>query len=277
MADKLALIDKDLLMRLISKNTPVLPPPNPVLKEMNRIDNEFESTLQNSNTPDRIKSQKLNELLFKHDNYHKQYDSQQVLPPPSIIPPDVWTLRTVNTAPVKNKKITEALMEHIKSSNKLSWDSQGRLVIDGTTLQNTNILDLVHGVTRRRLKTKAPEGSSEFINALQNLNTPHELVPNIEFLQNATRGSKAKLPQTPLTSFGVPSGVSSGVSRTPLTPLGRPARGRGLPSPYLKKLRSANVKSTPRRKIRRETTGETSRYATPHGSRETSPVRWERL
>ena len=263
MAEKLALIDKDLLMRLISKNTPVLPPANPVLKEMSRIDDELESTLQNSKTPDRVKSRKLNQLLLKHDNFHKQYDQpgarptgQPPLPPPSV--PDPWEIKTVNAAPLKNKKITESLMTHLKLSNKINWDSQGRLIIDGVTYPSTNILDLVHGVTRKRVKAKVPEGTSEFIRALGSINTPQELAPNMEFLKNA----KPQEAPRKLLKKNKPTRSSSGR-------LTRDA----LPSPYLRKLRSSNLekkstskKKSPLRKSRDE-------FSTPPDS----PMHWESL
>ena len=260
MAEKLALIDKDLLMRLLSKNTPVLPPANPVLKEMSRIDDELESTLQNSKTPDRVKSRKLNQLLLKHDNFHKQYDQpgarptgQPPLPPPSV--PDPWEIKTVNAAPLKNKKITESLMTHLKLSNKINWDSQGRLIIDGVTYPSTNILDLVHGVTRKRVKAKVPEGTSEFIRALGSINTPQELAPNMEFLKNA----KPQEAPRKLSKKNKPR--SSRLTRD------------ALPSPHLRKLRSSNLekkstskKKSPLRKSRDE-------FSTPPDS----PMHWESL
>ena len=257
MAEKLALIDKDLLMRLISKNTPVLPPANPVLKEMSRIDDELESTLQNSKTPDRVKSRKLNQLLFKHDNFHKQYDQpgaptgQPPLPPPGPTVPDPWEIKTVNAAPLKNKKLTESLMTHLKLSNKINWDSEGRLIIDGVTYPSTNILDLVHGVTRKRVKAKVPEGTSEFIRALASINTPQELAPNMEFLKNA----KPQEAPRKLLKKNKPT-RSSRLTRD------------ALPSPHLRKLRSSNLekKSTSKKKSRDE-------FSTPPDS----PMHWESL
>ena len=257
MAEKLALIDKDLLMRLISKNTPVLPPANPVLKEMSRIDDELESTLQNSKTPDRVKSRKLNQLLFKHDNFHKQYD--QPAPPPALTTPtvaDPWEIKTVNAAPLKNKKLTESLMTHLKLSNKINWDSQGRLIIDGVTYPSTNILDLVHGVTRKRVKAKVPEGTSEFIRALGSINTPQELAPNMEFLKNA----KPQEAPRKLLKKNKPT-RSSRLTRD------------ALPSPHLRKLRSSNLEKKSTSKKKSPLRMSCDELSTPPDS----PMHWESL
>ena len=191
MAEKLALIDKDLLIRLLSRNIPPAPPPNPVLKQMDRIDEQLQSTLE-QDTPERIKSQKINELLLKHDTFHKQYDNQfgmvQSVPPATAPLTDPWRIKTVVTAPLRNKKITEGLLDHIKSSNRMQWDDDGRVVVDGTTIPGTNILDLVHSVTRKRTKAPIPEGSDKFLKILNEINTPRELVPNLDFLKTKPFG-----------------------------------------------------------------------------------------
>ena len=86
----------------------MLPPANPVLKEMSRIDDELESTLQNSKTPDRVKSRKLNQLLLKHDNFHKQYDQ-----------PGAPTARPGDTGP-----------RHAPVPKQLNWEDIVRMIND---------------------------------------------------------------------------------------------------------------------------------------------------
>ena len=49
MAAKLALIDSDLLMRLLNKSNP-LPPADPTLKEINRIDDKMQTVLTERET-----------------------------------------------------------------------------------------------------------------------------------------------------------------------------------------------------------------------------------
>ena len=261
MAEKLALIDKDLLMRLLSRNVPPAPPHNPVLKQMERLDNQLQSTLESSNVSDRIKSRKVNELLFKHDNFNKQYENQigPQIPIASQATAsadrDAWTSKTVSTAPLKNKKITEALMEHIKSSDRLGWDGQGRLMIDGAPIQNTNILDLVHAVTRRRIKTKTPEGTSEFINVLDSINTPRELLPNLDYLKNGGLDRS-------------PDRVMARVVPPPKKLLRIPQ-----PSPYVKRLRGARAAW---KKKLAEMNSKGDVFSTPRGSKSSSPS-WGKL
>ena len=64
----------------------------------------------------------------------------------------------------------------------MGWDASGRLVVDGVPVENTNVLDLVHSVTRPR-KVAAPAGAHIFLKTLAEINTPTELVPNAKFLR----------------------------------------------------------------------------------------------
>ena len=76
MAEKLALIDKDLLLRLLSRRIPASAPSDPVLEKMERIDDQLQSALTDTKTPERQKSDNINRLLTSHDAFHKQYDSK---------------------------------------------------------------------------------------------------------------------------------------------------------------------------------------------------------
>ena len=72
MAEKLALIDKDLLLKLLNKETNPLPPSNPILTEMKTINEELDTTLGNNDESDRIKTRKVNNLIAKHDIFKKK-------------------------------------------------------------------------------------------------------------------------------------------------------------------------------------------------------------
>ena len=198
MAEKLALIDKDLLLRLLARTTNPEPPSNPVLKEMNHINEEIRTALDRDDVPDRIKTQKVNELLTKHDTFNRQFENQQ----PSLQnssasvqnssasfqtdgdTTDHWYTKTVAAAPLQNKRLTENLLDHIKTSKRLQWDRDGRIVVDGETIQDSNLLDLVHGVTRLRKKAPIPKGTNIFLKALSDINTPLTLLPNANYLKS---------------------------------------------------------------------------------------------
>ena len=79
---------------------------------------------------------------------------------------------------MQDKRTTDSLLNHIRSSGSIKWDRDGRLFIDGVTYQDTKALDLVIALTRRRKRIPNPKGVDVFLKALTDINTPLELIPN---------------------------------------------------------------------------------------------------
>ena len=140
--------------------------------------------------PNHLKNQRVNELLSKHDTFQKKFENQQLPQIPSHPPesPDAWFQKVLDATPERFHRTTKSLLNHIKHSDSMNWDANGRLVLDGQAVEGTNVLDLVHSVTRPR-KVIAPQGADIFLKALAGINTPSELVPNAKSL---------KIPTTPL-------------------------------------------------------------------------------
>merc|ERR1712121_336778 len=126
--------------------------------------------------PTQIKTQKVNELLSKHHNFHQKFENQQLSAttqnrPFGVSNGDVWFDKVLDATPGRFQRTTKSLLDHIKGSNKMGWDQSGRLVIDGAVVEGTNVLDLVHSVTRPR-KVAAPSGAVIFLKTLAEINTP---------------------------------------------------------------------------------------------------------
>ena len=206
MAAKLALIDKDLLLRLLASQKtapePPLPPSDPILNHMRDIDDRLQSVLDSQNLPPPPKSQKINDLIAEHDNFYQKYKQQTEAPYGSspISQPqspmsstatgmpqghEIWYNKTMQLATKTGAPITKLLLDHIKSSNKVKWDSDGRLVVDGNPIEGSNIADLVASVTKKRKNVNPPRGADIFLKALSDINTPREAAPHIESVQNA--------------------------------------------------------------------------------------------
>ena len=111
MAAKLSLIDTELLLKLLDKRldrAPALPvpPAHPILREMSAIDDQMRGTLIDPGLSDLSKSQKINSLLSKHDNFTRQFENQ---PPPTVnVEPrpdpkqegqDLWYSKIVDSMP----------------------------------------------------------------------------------------------------------------------------------------------------------------------------------
>ena len=73
-----------------------------------------------------------------------------------------------------------ALLNRLKARpDIISWDKTGQVRIDGVTIPQSNISDLVSDAMRAR-KNFNPNGSREFFRALSKINIPKDLVRNDE-------------------------------------------------------------------------------------------------
>ena len=68
------------------------------------------------------------------------------------------------------------LIQNLKDySDVISWNANGQLVSEGSIIPNSNIVDLVNDVMRKR-KGFNPEHSSTFAKALAKINVPEDYV-----------------------------------------------------------------------------------------------------
>ena len=88
----------------------------------------------------------------------------------------------VNSAPKNLQKQARLLMQRLKEATDMGWTAKGELILDGTTIPNTNIVDLINDLLRKR-KGNGPEGWEQLITKLKAHNIPHELVRNPDRLK----------------------------------------------------------------------------------------------
>ena len=186
-ADKLALIDKDLLLRLLGRAKPT-PPADPTLRELEHIDEAREEVLSQPimAAPNKVKT--ISNLISDHRTHKQKYENQTTRPPIAIRNPtsseesDEWQQKTLDAAPGRFQRATNSLMNHIRRSGRLDWNVSGQVIKDGQVIEGSNILDLVHAVTRPR-KIRPPPGAKIFVNTLNEINTPHELMINAKAMK----------------------------------------------------------------------------------------------
>ena len=207
-ADRLALIDRELLLRIIGKNK-ASPPENPVLREIDSVENEIEK-INSANHPDPILAlNRVNHLISARNAHVEDYENKPARPPIEVVglgggggggadagtgtggvvddgATTGWIRKTLNAAPPRFQRVVGNLLDHIKASERLGWNQRGELLLDGRPVRGSNILDLVHAVIRPR-KARAPPGTGDFIAALTEINTPIELIPNAPVLVSKAR------------------------------------------------------------------------------------------
>ena len=84
----------------------------------------------------------------------------------------------IDSVPKTMQNPAELLIQKLKDhSDVISWNDNGQLVLEGTIVPNSNIVNLVNDVMRKR-KGFNPEHSSTFAKALPKINVPKDYVRN---------------------------------------------------------------------------------------------------
>ena len=104
-------------------------------------------------------------------------------------------------------------------SDAINWNDNGQLVLDGSTIPNSNIVDLVNDVMRKR-KGFNSEHSSTFAKALAKINVPEDYVRNPDRIDSIRWYRRLQDSQAPGPSF-VSESVEAPIQvprRTPKNP-----------------------------------------------------------
>ena len=92
--------------------------------------------------------------------------------------PQLSHANVVEPIPRTMRPRATALLSHLKAKpDVFTWDKTGQVKIEGETIPNSNISDLVSDAMRSR-KDLNPTGAKKFFQALSKLNVPKDLVRN---------------------------------------------------------------------------------------------------
>ena len=114
------------------------------------------------------------------------------------------------------KLLIQKLKDHL---DVISWNDNGQLVLDGSTIPNSNIVDLVNDVMRKR-KGFNPEHSNTFAKALAKINVPEDYVRNPDRIDSILWYRRLQDSQAPGPSFEsveAPTEVTRRTSESPTT------------------------------------------------------------
>ena len=217
----------------------------PTKKSLSALDKEMREVLE-TDISDSDKVFQYNQILQRYRTYDEKSNQpvtvkidpntiSQSLKPDYLsrkIPEQVLCL-----TPITFRAKAAEILDRIQESGHMSWDDKGQLVLDGKSVENSNMVDLVNDVVRNRKTTSPPVGWQAFATGLRSLNIPEEIIGNRDRIQYI----RSNVPQL-ATSLSPASDAprtpqDSGVFTTPPTALRagrgstyrRLARGRASP------------------------------------------------
>ena len=128
----------------------------------------------------------------------------------------------IDSVPKTMQNCAKLLIQKLKDhSDVISWNNNGLLVLDGSTIPNSNIVDSVNDVMQKR-KGFNPEHSSTFAEALTKINVPEDYVRNPNRIDSIRWYHRLQDSQGPGPSFvsesvEVPTEVTRRTPNSPTT------------------------------------------------------------
>lgn len=153
--------------------------PSPLISKMTRLDTEMKTVLDKSDLDDESKASAYSQVLGKYLSARGQY--AQPTPIPILDLPSASSVPSaelqLDTIPKQYMKKAQILVEHIRKSPDIGWNQRNELILEGKTIPNSNIIDLVDDLVRPKAK-RDPRGIHDFVRALKKDNIPYNFVNN---------------------------------------------------------------------------------------------------
>ena len=109
--------------------------------------------------------------------------------------------QVIDSAPKTMQNRAKLLSQKLKDHpDVISWNDNGQLVLDRSTIPNSNIVDLVNDIMRKR-KGFNPEHSSTFAKALPKISVPEDYVRNPDRIDSICWYHRLQDSQAPGPSF----------------------------------------------------------------------------
>lgn len=153
----------------------------PAKRELGNLDKEMLQVLHSYNLSDYEKVHQYNQILSKfqmaNDTTHRSNtEVTQIDQPPTQNIESFSKYLPLNTIPKQYKQKANVLMDILKNSNTITWDSIGTPIIEGRKIVNDNITDYINKAVNPRVKLDNLSEWDKFKTQLQKLNIPKTLL-----------------------------------------------------------------------------------------------------
>ena len=122
----------------------------------------------------------------------------------------------IDSVPKTMQNRAKLLIQKLKDHSDVSWNDNGQLVLEGSIVPNSNIVDLVNDVMRKR-KGFNSEHSNTFAKALAKINVPEDYLKNPDRIDSIRWHRRLQDSQAPGPSF-VTETPTEGPRKTPKSP-----------------------------------------------------------
>mgnify|MGYP001552780171 CR=1 FL=1 len=189
---KMVLVPREMLKLLETKQQEQLPP----LKEKTvDLRQSMNNTLERSDLPDDLRMKMYDQQFHKYDHFKEAVKSTPVnlvikgdkSPTKKQDGDDLDPLDIIESVPKTMREKARWLVHRMKKSADIGWNNEGELVVDGTPVKGSHIVDLVNQTLRKRKRVKQLTGEDAYLQGLRRLHIPQEVVGNPDMWQRLTK------------------------------------------------------------------------------------------
>ena len=197
------------LSNMLPQPTPQQPLPDPLATSLSSLDQTMKGILQTTSGGDdytkaQIYSQALQRYLRQADQFRerpigkvtlKEIESVEEDKPEKDVSYIKSLLRA--TLPESFIKGGTSLADAMDNLPGISWDDKLQLIVDGKTVENSNIVGLLSDLSRKKKTSKPPKGMEELLGVFKERNIPKSLIIN-----EARRSALTGIPQASPAASG---------------------------------------------------------------------------
>ena len=172
------------------QQTPQPSLPDPLASSLSSLDQTMEAILQNPSVgDDYTKAQHYSQALQR---YLRQADQYRERPLGKVTVKEIESVEDAKsdkdvsqikqllrgTLPPSLIRGGTTLAETLADLPEVNWDDKLQLIVDGKTVENSNIVDLLSDLGRKKKTSKPPKGMNELLTVFKERNIARSLIPN---------------------------------------------------------------------------------------------------
>ena len=172
------------------QQTPQPSLPDPLASSLSSLDQTMQAILQNPSVgDDYTKAQHYSQALQR---YLRQADQYRERPLGKVIVKEIESVEDAKsdkdvsqikqllrgTLPPSLIRGGTTLAETLADLPEVNWDDKLQLIVDGKTVENSNIVDLLSDLGRKKKTSKPPKGMNELLTVFKERNIARSLIPN---------------------------------------------------------------------------------------------------
>lgn len=164
-------------MMLVPPSHPTIQ--SPLITKLGRLDQEMKTILDRPDIDEETKIQEYSQILSKYLNVQNKLRQPTPIPIVDKRQPTIPKINTLNLSsiPLPYQKKARLIAEHLQQDPTIDWNERNELLLSGSTIPNSNVIDLIDDLARPNSRSQ-PTGIKQLVEELKRSNIPKSIIGN---------------------------------------------------------------------------------------------------